>query len=58
MIQVNTPFVESVNQGINHAEGGWPKDVSAADPEQTSRYRRKLEKDEQFAIQLTSLMPV
>jgi len=55
---VNTPFVEAVNQGINHSEGGWPKDVSATDAEQTSRYRRKLEKDEQFAVQIMSVAAV
>jgi len=57
-IQVNTPFVELVNQGINHTEGGWPKDVSATDPEQTTRHRRKMEKDEQFAVQMMSLTGV
>ena len=57
-MQVNTPFVEAVNQGINHTEGGWPKDVSATDPEQTTRYRRKMEKDEQFAMQMLSLAGV
>ena len=58
LTQVNTPFVEAVNQGINHSEGGWPKDVSATDPEQTTRYRRKLEKDEQFAVQIMSVAGV
>ena len=58
VMQVNTPFIEMVNQGINHSEGGWPKDVSATDPEQTTRYRRKLEKDEQYAVQMMSLAEV
>jgi len=58
VIQVNTPFIEIAHQGINHTEGGWPKDVSAADPEQTTRHRRKLEKDEQYAIQMLSLAEV
>jgi len=58
VIQVNTSFIEFINQGINHSEGGWPKDVSAADPEQTTRYRRKLEKDEQYAVQMMSLAAV
>jgi len=46
------------NQGINHTEGGWPKDVTATDPEQTTRYRKKTEKDEQFAIQILSMADV
>ena len=58
MIQVNTAFAELINQGINHSEGGWPKDVLASDPEQTARYRRKLEKDEQFAAQFMTLSEV
>ena len=58
VIQVNTPFCEAVNQGINHSEGGWPKDVSATDPEQTTRYRRKVEKDEQYAAQMLSMAVV
>jgi len=57
-LQINTPFVESVHQGINHTEGGWPKDVSCTDPEQTTRYRRKLEKDEQFGTQIMTLTSV
>jgi len=57
-MQVNTAFVELMQQGVNHSEGGWPKDVAAADPEQTARYRRKLEKDEQFAVQMMSLAEV
>ena len=56
--QVNTPFVELVNTGINHTEGGWPKDVTVTDPDQTTRYRRKLEKDEQYAVQMMSLAAV
>jgi len=57
-MQANTPHVEVVHQGINHTEGGWPKDVSVTDPEQTTRYRRKLEKDEQFAAQILSVAGV
>lgn len=34
--------------GVNHVEGGWPKDINMADPEATQRYRRKIEKDDAY----------
>lgn len=40
---VNTKRIELRNQGINHAEGGWPKDVNFNDEEATTRYRRRFE---------------
>ncbi|KAG5893159.1 hypothetical protein JTB14_000420 [Gonioctena quinquepunctata] len=45
---LNTMRAEYANAPVNHAEGGWPKDVNTADEEQTKRYRRKIEKDEGF----------
>ena len=33
---------------MNHAEGGWPKDINPTDIEQTMRYRKKIEKDELY----------
>lgn len=45
---LNTTRAEFSNMGINHVEGGWPKDVNMTDEEQTKRYRRKIEKDEGF----------
>jgi len=33
------------SKGINHTEGGWPKDVSHLEVEQVVRYRKKVEKD-------------
>ena len=44
--QVNTERFETESRGINHVEGGWPKDVNPAEVEQTIRYRKKVEKDE------------
>jgi dynein intermediate chain 2, axonemal len=55
MSEVNTVSTTTENKGIVHNEGGWPKDVSYEDPEQTLRYRRKLEKDETFITQLPKL---
>eukprot|EP00128_Syssomonas_multiformis_P018454 Colp12_sorted_trinity150504_noHs@34982 len=44
--EVNTERRESAHQGINHTEGGWPKDVDPNEVEQTIRYRKKVEKDD------------
>ena len=38
--QVNTQRFESESRGMNHVEGGWPKDINSADLEQTMRFRK------------------
>jgi dynein intermediate chain 2 len=45
---VNTERFETDVRGINHVEGGWPKDVNPAEVEQTIRYRKKVEKEEVY----------
>ena len=45
---VNTDRAEFTSQGINHSEGGWPKDVNISDPDQKTRYRKKIEKEDDF----------
>jgi hypothetical protein len=40
---------------VTRLSGGWPKDINYLDPEQTLRYRRKLEKDESYITQLPKL---
>lgn len=47
-LQVNTARFESESRGINHVEGGWPKDVNPQEMEQTIRFRKKVEKDESY----------
>uniref|UniRef100_A0A7N6FGR4 Dynein, axonemal, intermediate chain 2b n=2 Tax=Anabas testudineus TaxID=64144 RepID=A0A7N6FGR4_ANATE len=57
--QVNTERFESDSCGINHVEGGWPKDVDPDEMEQTIRFRKKVEKDEGYMnsiLQLGSIM--
>lgn len=49
---------EYMNNGMNHIEGGWPKDVNTADEEQTKRYRRKIEKDEGYTHTMLQLCKV
>lgn len=46
--EVNTERFETSNTGINHVEGGWPKDVDPNEVEQVMRYRKKVEKDESY----------
>ena len=40
---------------MNHREGGWPKDVDPNEVEQTIRYRKKVEKDENYVNSVTAL---
>ena len=46
--EVNTERAEYAIKGINHVEGGWPKDVNYAEPEQVARFRKKVEKEESY----------
>jgi dynein intermediate chain 2 len=52
---VNTESRSFSNQGIKHTEGGWPKDVDPTDAEHTIRYRKKIEKDEEYIKQVSEL---
>ncbi|CAF3414406.1 unnamed protein product [Rotaria sp. Silwood1] len=52
---VNTVRFETENRGINHVEGGWPKDINPLEPDQTSRFRKKTEKEDGFTRSLLSL---
>lgn len=44
----NTESVTFMSRGILHLQGGWPKDVDPNDVEHTIRYRKKIEKDEEY----------
>ncbi|NXX14701.1 DNAI2 protein, partial [Podargus strigoides] len=46
--EVNTERVEVESCGTNHVEGGWPKDINPQEVTQTTRFRRKTEKDEHY----------
>ncbi|XP_078257962.1 dynein axonemal intermediate chain 2 [Rhinoraja longicauda] len=57
--EVNTEHISTEIRGINHLEGGWPKDINPNDLEHTMRFRKKVEKDENYIftlMQLGSLM--
>lgn len=54
----NTESVEFDSKGMMHNEGGWPKDINPNDVEQTVRYKRKIEKDENYINQVMTLSKV
>lgn len=54
----NTESVEFDSKGMMHSEGGWPKDINPLDGEQTVRYKRKIEKDENYINQVMALAKV
>lgn len=53
--EVNTERFETGSRGINHTEGGWPKDVNPQELEQVTRYRKKVEKDEMYIQTIQNL---
>ena len=55
LLQVNTERYETENRGMNHVEGGWPKDINPAEVEQTIRFRKKVEKDEAYISTIMNL---
>eukprot|EP01137_Pigoraptor_chileana_P008982 Opistho-2@56562 len=53
--EVNTERFSTANMGINHTEGGWPKDVNPSEVEHTIRFRKKVEKDETYVQAIQAL---
>lgn len=41
-----------------HFEGGWPKEINPKDEETTARFRRRVEKDDEWASKLRNLFKV
>lgn len=56
--EMNTENAEYVSRGMYHYEGGWPKDVNMLDEEQTLRYRKKIEREDQYPIQMNHVLGV
>ena len=54
----NTERLVVKNSSIRHMEGGWPKDVDAAEPTDVNRYRKKAEKDDDYKTTLKALGPI
>jgi dynein intermediate chain 2 len=53
--EANTNAVTFSTKAISHVEGGWPKDVDYSEAEHTIRYRKKVEKDEDYIHTITAL---
>eukprot|EP00744_Colponema_vietnamica_P003227 GILI01004977.1.p1 GENE.GILI01004977.1~~GILI01004977.1.p1 ORF type:complete len:582 (-),score=174.73 GILI01004977.1:310-2055(-) len=45
---VNTLRVVTVNKGMKHLEGGWPKEIDPAENQDTNKWRKRLDKDPGF----------
>jgi len=50
--EVNTNSTNYVNLGMAHTEGGWPSEIDYTEKEQTVRFRKKVEKDEDYIRQV------
>jgi dynein intermediate chain 2 len=56
--EVNTERVVMKNTSMQHVEGGWPKDVDFTEQSDVKRYRKKVEKDEDYQFAMKSLVPM
>jgi len=56
--EVNTIRYNTETKGINHTEGGWPKDVNIQEQDQINRFRKKIEKDEIYVNSISRLIHV
>mmetsp|Transcript_5082 Transcript_5082/g.7878 ORF Transcript_5082/g.7878 Transcript_5082/m.7878 type:complete len:595 (-) Transcript_5082:83-1867(-) len=54
----NTERFELASTGILHKEGGWPKDVDSSEIDQCIRYRKKIEKDDDYIRTVDALSVV
>lgn len=53
--EVSTVRIPTAHRGMMHVEGGWPKDVDTAEQEHLVRYRKRVEKDENYQRQVKAL---
>jgi dynein intermediate chain 2 len=52
---VNTERVIVESRGHSHLEGGWPKEVDPCEPQDTAKWRKRLDKDPLFVNSMSSL---
>ncbi|KAK6628851.1 hypothetical protein RUM43_002667 [Polyplax serrata] len=53
--QVNTYRVDFADHGMNHLEGGWPKEVDTNDEEAILRFRKKVERLDNYVFTMKHL---
>ncbi|KAF8795306.1 Dynein intermediate chain 3 like protein [Argiope bruennichi] len=51
----NTVLLPTSNCGVNHQVGGWPADVDPRDQDQVARFKKKIQKDENFVTSIKQL---
>ncbi|KAK1747909.1 hypothetical protein QTG54_001872 [Skeletonema marinoi] len=56
--EVNTERVVMKNTSMQHKEGGWPKDVDFTEQSDVKRFRKKVEKDEEYQYAMKQLVPL
>jgi dynein intermediate chain 2 len=56
--EVNTERIVMKNSSMRHIEGGWAKEIDFTEQSDTSRFRKKAEKDEDFKNAVKTLAPV
>ena len=54
--EVNTERVVMKSTSMQHSEGGWPKDVDPTEQSDVKRYRKKVEKDEEYQYAMKTLV--
>jgi hypothetical protein len=55
--EVNTERIITKNTSMQHIEGGWPKDVDFTEQSDVKRFRKKVEKDEDYQYAMKTLIP-
>ncbi len=55
---VNTENAEYISRGMCHREGGYAKEIDIDDEEQTLRYKKKLQRSEEYRIEMTKNLEV
>ena len=58
MHKVNTTRVATGEKGMLHKEGGWPETVDPTEPQQYTRFMKKIDKDQGFAAQVKALCEI
>lgn len=54
---INTPGKIFKDALVDHSEGGWPKEVNCQDEEHTARFRRRVERDDNYIDAILNLYP-
>ena len=49
---VNTHRITVDTRGVQHKQGGWPREIDPTDAEHTTRYRKKVERDPGYAVSI------